>query len=99
MKNDRKVSQVNLKVNGTAVTSTDFFQLSNYGVAINDHAVSLKANGIAVKPNTAINLKSSDALTSDTITLKAGLVKTAPANTAVQAAQSTANLTVAIAYP
>ncbi|PQQ24007.1 hypothetical protein [Photorhabdus hindustanensis] len=96
-----------LTITGTRVGPNDnFFQLTSNAhgnPVVQDHAVSLTLNGVRVQPNQAIDLHDANtraAVAADnTITLKAGLVKIADANTAVQAAASTANLVVGIAYP
>ncbi|MFD0706238.1 fimbrial protein [Photorhabdus akhurstii] len=97
-KSNGGISNVNLTVSGTAV-DTDFFQLKNGVTPITDYAVSLKADAEQVVPSTAINLKTSGALADaadNAITLKAGLVKLGSGQ--VTAANSSATLTVAIAY-
>ncbi|WP_391528735.1 fimbrial protein [Photorhabdus akhurstii] len=95
-KSNGGISNVNLTVSGTAV-DTDFFQLKNGVTPITDYAVSLKADTAKVVPSTAIDLKNNGALAADnTITLKAGLVKLG--SKSVIAANSSATLTVAIAY-
>ncbi|MCC8465312.1 fimbrial protein [Photorhabdus bodei] len=97
-KTDSAITQVNLTVTGEA-QENDYFQLKNGSTPITDYAVSLKADSAEVKPNTAINLKASGALADaadNAITLKAGLVKLG--SNPVTAKDSSANLTVAIAY-
>ncbi|KGM28666.1 hypothetical protein KS18_06385 [Photorhabdus luminescens] len=94
-KSNSGISSVNLTVSGTAV-DTDFFQLKNGGTPITDYAVSLMADTAKVVPSKAIDLKNNGALADDAITLKAGLVKLT--STQVAAGNSSADLTVAIAY-
>ncbi|TDB52129.1 hypothetical protein [Photorhabdus luminescens] len=99
-------NRAQLTITGVQVgPGNNFFQLASTAqgnAPIADHAVSLTLNGARVQSGTAIDLHGAQAgavAADNTITLKAGLVKTANAGDAVQVADSTANLTVAIAYP
>ncbi len=93
-KSENSIAQVNLTVTGAA-QGNDYFQLKEGSNPIVDYAVSLKADNVQVVPN----LKASGALADaadNAITLKAGLVKVG--STPVTAKDSSATLTVAIAY-